>query len=74
MCVDPKLRRSMHARFGGVHFVNLVPQQEINKFVRDLPEAQRDSIFEVMQELDRQGLIEIQNDHQWTDAEGEIHP
>jgi hypothetical protein len=72
--VDPHLQRSLHAKFGGVHFVNLVPQRQINAFVRELPSDKRDSLFEVMHVLDENGLIQILNDEQWTDAEGEIHP
>ncbi|QQE78881.1 hypothetical protein [Alicyclobacillus sp. SO9] len=71
--MDPNTQRSMYAKYGGVHFVNLVPQRDINEFVRALPEQKRDSIFEVMTELDKEGLIKIQNDGQWTDPEGEIH-
>lgn len=68
------MQRSLYAKFGGVHFVNLVPQRQINEFVRDLPGTKRDSLFEVMQELDQGGLIKILNDEQWIDPEGEVHP
>ncbi|GLG01977.1 hypothetical protein Alches_20180 [Alicyclobacillus hesperidum subsp. aegles] len=67
-------RRDLYAKYGGVHFVQLAPGQDINKFVRSLPEAKRDSLFEVLHELDQAGLIAIQNDHQILDHEGEIHP
>lgn len=66
--------RSLHAKYGGVHFTQLVPDKQINEFVRALPEDKRDSIFEVMQELDKQGYIRLENDAQFVDHEGEIHP
>ncbi len=72
--MEPHLQRSLHAKYGGVHFLNLVPVREINQFVRDLPGDKRDNLFEVMQALDENGLIQILNDEQWTDAQGEIHP
>jgi len=46
-------------RFGGVRFENLVPPQEINRFVRELPEEKRNSLFQVIQELRDAGLIEV---------------
>lgn len=67
-------RRDLYAKYGGVHFVQLAPAQDINKFVRSLPEEKRDSLFEVLQELHNAGLIEVQQDHQILDAHGEIHP
>lgn len=66
--------RSMHAKYGGVHFTQLATAQDINDYVRTLPEDKRDSLFEVLHELDQQGLIRIDNDGSWTDAHGEIHP
>lgn len=68
------LQRSMHSKYGGVHFTQLRPVQDINDFVRSLPDDKRDSIFEVMQELDKAGYIHIENDGDWTDPSGEIHP
>lgn len=66
--------RSMHAKYGGVHFTQLLPVQDINAFVRSLPDAQQASIFTVMRELHQHGYIRIENDGDWTDAGGEIHP
>lgn len=68
------VERSLHAKYGGVHFTQLAPVQEINDFVRRLPENQRDSIFEVMQSLHQSGLIRVENDHDWLNPEGEVHP
>lgn len=66
--------RSLHARYGGVHFKQLAHARDINEFVRELPMEKRDNLFEVMQELHRAGLIQIENDGEWFDHEGEIHP
>ncbi len=66
--------RQLYAKYGGVHFTQLAHVREINQFVRALPEDKRDNLFEVMQELDRNGLIRIENDSSWLDHEGEIHP
>ena len=68
------MQRSLHAKYGGMHFTQLAHVREINQFVRTLPEDKRDNLFEVMQELDRNGLIRIENDGSWTDHEGEMHP
>lgn len=46
-------------KFGGVVFHNNVDPDEINKFVRELPQQKKDSLFEVIKELDAQGLITV---------------
>lgn len=46
-------------KYGGMKFVNNVPPAEINRFVRSLPVAKRDSLFEVVKELDQAGLITL---------------
>lgn len=66
--------RSLYARYGGVHFTQLAHTREINEFVRGLPQDKKDNLFEVMQELDKNGLIRIENDGKILDHEGEIHP
>jgi hypothetical protein len=66
--------RSLHAKYGGVHFVQLRHAREINEFVRQLPEDKKDSLFEVIQELDHHGYIRVVNDGDWMDPDGEIHP
>lgn len=60
------------ARHGGVHFENLVPPEEINKFVDSLPEERRESMYEVMKELEQAGLIRIIHDGLWADGEGNV--
>ncbi|NLV90948.1 MAG: hypothetical protein GX030_00965 [Firmicutes bacterium] len=49
--------REKHIRFGGVRFENLAPPEEINRFVRELPESDRESMFQVVQKLREAGLI-----------------
>jgi hypothetical protein len=61
-----------YARHGGVHFHNNVPAEEINVFVRELPADKKDSLFEVMTELEHAGLITVVNDHVFTDGEGKL--
>ncbi|HEY8341842.1 MAG TPA: hypothetical protein VIK75_02375 [Calditerricola sp.] len=60
------------ARFGGVHFRNNVPPEEINRFVRELPEEKRASMFAVLSELERAGLITVLNDGVFADGSGKI--
>ncbi|HJV45759.1 MAG TPA: hypothetical protein VJ824_08525 [Bacillota bacterium] len=60
------------ARHGGVHFTNNVTPQEINEFVSRLSAGKRDSLFEVLHELNEEGLITIHNDHVFTDGEGKL--
>lgn len=48
-----------YLKFGGVSFENNVSPEEINKFVRDLPEHDKNSIFEVVSKLKNAGLINV---------------
>mgnify|MGYP001367556260 CR=1 FL=1 len=61
------------ARHGGVHFINNVPQEEINRFIRQLPAGKRESLFEVLTILNQEGLITIKNDGLWADGEGKLN-
>nr|WP_322786185.1 hypothetical protein [Effusibacillus pohliae] len=63
---------SLYSKHGGVHFVKKASAQEINRFVADLPAAKKDSLFEVLGELDKAGLISIVNDGQFADGEGRL--
>lgn len=51
-----------YLKYGGVKFWNNVPPEEINRFVRSLPPEKKDSLFEVVQILDREGLITLDRD------------
>ncbi|MFS8578747.1 MAG: hypothetical protein LOD88_01815 [Novibacillus thermophilus] len=60
------------ARHGGVHFRSNCPPEEINAFVHSLPSHKRDSLFEVLSELNEAGLITLYNDEVWADGSGNI--
>lgn len=60
------------ARHGGVHFSNRVSPEEINRFVRQLPPEKKESLYEVLKELEQAGMIVIHNDGIWADGDGEI--
>lgn len=68
------LERSLYAKYGGVHFTQQAATQDINAFVRALPAEKRDSLFEVLHELDAAGLIHIANDAHMVNPYGETHP
>ncbi|MFC4770168.1 hypothetical protein [Effusibacillus consociatus] len=46
--------------------------EEINNFVSGLPDTKKDSLFEVLGELDKAGLISIVNDGKFADGEGRL--
>lgn len=70
---QPDMPANEHfARHGGVHFRTNVSPREINEFVRKLPAGKRESLFEVLSELDRAGLITVLNDHVFADGNGVI--
>ncbi|HHT37556.1 MAG: hypothetical protein ACE3NC_00360 [Candidatus Wallacebacter cryptica] len=52
-------RDRKHLKYGGVAFVNNVSPEEINKFVRSLPDYERESLFEVVNKLQDAGLITV---------------
>jgi hypothetical protein len=74
MTLEPWLQRSLHAKHGGVHFTQLAEVQTINDFVRDMPETQRDNLFEVLQALQQAGYIRVENDGEFLNPDGESSP
>lgn len=64
--------QDQYASHGGVHFTQNVPTETINHFVRELPSSQRESLFEVLGELEAAGMITIQNDGRFTDGSGKV--
>ncbi|ARU60645.1 hypothetical protein CBW65_05765 [Tumebacillus avium] len=62
-----------YARHGGVHFTQKASPEEINNFVKNLPEDRRESLFEVLDELNSAGMIQIQNDGVFSDPYGNLH-
>lgn len=63
---------SLYSKHGGVHFKKKSSAEEINNFVAQLPEEKRGSLFEVLGELDRAGMISIVNDGEFADGEGKL--
>ncbi|MDP4126727.1 MAG: hypothetical protein Q8912_07280 [Bacillota bacterium] len=49
-------------KYGGVKIRNLVPPVKINRFVNNLPDNKRDSLFEIAGELQEAGMIDVLND------------
>lgn len=74
MTLEPWLQRSLHAKYGGLHFTQLAEARAINEFVQALPEDKRDNLFEVLQELNQAGLIKVDNDGEFVDPYGESSP
>lgn len=51
--------KEQHVKFGGVKFENNVSPAEINDFVKNLPDTERKSLFQVIKKLDQAGLITL---------------
>ncbi|GAX89526.1 hypothetical protein [Effusibacillus lacus] len=66
------MEQSFYGKHGGVHFLKKATAEEINSFVAQLPGTKKDSLFEVLGELDKEGLISIVNDGKFADGEGEL--
>lgn len=47
-----------HIKYGAVGFRSKASPGQINRFVRDLPDSKRQSLFQVAEELTSAGLIE----------------
>lgn len=75
MSENPREQEQSHDHFvkhGGVHFRTHVSPVEINNFVRKLPAGKRESLFEVLEQLDQAGLITVVNDHVFADGDGVV--
>jgi hypothetical protein len=59
-------------RHGGVHFQTNASPQKINQFIGRLPAGKRESLFEVMDQLEHAGLITVCNDHVFADGDGVV--
>lgn len=59
-------------KYGGVKFRANVPAEEINRFVRELPEARRASLREVARALADAGLITLE--HAFSTIDDELKP
>lgn len=51
--------KDQHVKFGGVKFENNVSPSEINEFVKNLPDSERQSLFKVIKRLEENGLITV---------------
>lgn len=60
------------AKHGGTRFRMNASEQEINAFVRSLPDEKKESMYEVMKELAKTGKITLLNDGVLADGEGQI--
>ncbi|MBD1372015.1 hypothetical protein IC620_06530 [Hazenella sp. IB182357] len=60
------------AKHGGTKFKTNVSADEINQYVNDLPPEKKDSMYEVMKQLESELMITIINDGILSDGEGEI--
>lgn len=67
-----KRNLDLFARHGGVHFSLNVPETELNQYVSEMSEKQRESMYNLMKELEQAGYITIANDGVFADGEGEI--
>ena len=49
-------------KYGGVKIRNLVPPVKINRFVNQLPDERKESLFEIASELEQEGMIQVLNE------------
>ena len=60
-----------YVQWGGVSFTNNAAPEEINEYVRQLPADKKDSLFEVVKELEKAGLITLDDSHLSTIQSGD---
>jgi len=58
-----------YIKYGGVEFKAKADPKKINDFVRDLPPEKKLSMYRVVSELKKHGLIEIEPGHSSIDDE-----
>jgi hypothetical protein len=63
-----------YVKYGGVRFVNNASPEEINRYVRDLPPEDRESLFEVIKILHDEGLITVLEDEPMTTVDENMLP
>ncbi|MGI6226796.1 MAG: hypothetical protein ACOYJ1_11140 [Peptococcales bacterium] len=56
------MSKEKYIKYGGMKFEQNVKTQEINRFVDDLPEEKRQSMHQVVHELDKAKLIDLKNE------------
>lgn len=57
--VEEKRQRVRTIRYGGIKYVNNVPTEKISDFIDNLPEEKRNSMAQVTQILQDEGLISL---------------
>jgi hypothetical protein len=57
---------NLHVKYGGMGFTRLAPPEEINRFVRELPAEERESLAVVVRRLEEAGLIALDGEHTMT--------
>lgn len=60
------------AKHGGVQFALNVPETELTEYVNAMPKGQRQSMYNVMKELERAGMITILSTGVFADGQGNI--
>lgn len=63
------MTKEKFVKYGGVKFHNNVEPKEINEFVRALPSDKKDSLYEVIKELENAGLITLEHEFSTIDDE-----
>lgn len=63
-----------YVKYGGVRFIINASPQEINRFVRELPPEDRESLFEVTKILHDEGLITVLEDEPMTTVDQNMLP
>lgn len=53
--------KDKYVKFGGMKFEQNASNKEVNKFVNKLPDKKKQSIHQVVESLDEQGLIDLKN-------------
>jgi hypothetical protein len=56
----------LHIKYGGMRFTRHAPPEEINRFVRELPMEERESLAMVVRKLEEAGLISLDGEHTMT--------
>lgn len=52
----------LYIKYGGMHFLKNAKAEEINRFVRELPREDRESLAMVVRRLEEAGLISLDGD------------
>ncbi|GAB6137822.1 hypothetical protein [Halanaerobaculum tunisiense] len=56
-------------KYGGVKFEYKTSEEEVREFINQLPEQKRESLAEVSEILEEEGLIELKSEYSTIDKE-----